>query len=88
MSEPEPKQPQYDHYFRKAQDYFLRLKNEDDRYNLEDMKAHLDTLYAQEGNDWVGKGELIWMKNAAFIAACEKVYVDWKEELKREAQNE
>jgi len=41
----------------------------------------LETLYANQGDSWIGKGYLMELKEAARITAYELYILHWKEEI-------
>jgi hypothetical protein len=45
-----------------------------------DLERLFDTAYTREGNDWVGRGAVADIVNAATIAAYEHMLIEWKKE--------
>jgi hypothetical protein len=61
--------------------YFVaRRKYTDPRFSIADLERLLDTAYTREGNDWVGRGAVADIVNAATIAAYEHMLIEWKKE--------
>lgn len=51
---------------------FTKKKIEEDpNYGIKDLEALLESLYTNEGNDWLGRGDLYDLSLKAQIAACE-----------------
>lgn len=56
---------------------FNQLKNsmeKDSNYTLKDLRRFLDSQYTNEGNNWLGRSEVLDNTQAATIAAAEAVY--------------
>ncbi len=52
-------------------------KEHDEGFTIEYLKGLLQSLYTEHGNDWIGKGEIKEITEAATIAACETVLYNW-----------
>ncbi|EOD01033.1 hypothetical protein [Caldisalinibacter kiritimatiensis] len=55
-------------------------KENDPSFTIEKLKELLNTLYINQGNDWLGKGEVKNITTSATISACETLLAEWKEE--------
>lgn len=53
----------------------------DPNFNLPLCEHMLETLYANQGDSWIGKGYLMELKEAATITAYELYLLHWKEEV-------
>ena len=52
-------------------------KNNDDCFTKQELEGLLRSLYINEGNDQLGKGEIQDIIQSATIAACETVLHHW-----------
>ena len=53
-------------------------KQKDRNFTLQTAKAELDHLYIQDGNNWLGRGELGDLVVSATIAAYEHFIAEWR----------
>jgi len=61
--------------------YLDECRRVDPNFNLALCEHMLDTLYANQGDSWIGKGYLMELKEASRITAYELYILHWKEEL-------
>jgi hypothetical protein len=64
-------------------DQLRQRRKIDPSFTIEDAKGVLTHLYVQEGNDWLGRGELQDAKLGAQIAAHEIFIHEWENEEKQ-----
>ncbi len=58
----------------------LKMKLEKDpQFNKAELESFLQNQYTFDGQDWLGRGELKRIFNAATISACEKLLIELKE---------
>ncbi|MDA8425275.1 MAG: hypothetical protein M0Z80_03985 [Treponema sp.] len=57
-----------------------RRKAQDPGFRLADAEGTLEHLYIQDGNDWIGRGEVQDLHLGATIAAYEHFIAAWKSE--------
>lgn len=56
----------------------MRLRKQNDpQFTKEELEGVLRSLYVDQGNDWVGRGEIRDIINEATICACELVLAEW-----------
>ncbi|MCT4604545.1 MAG: hypothetical protein N4A64_00355 [Marinisporobacter sp.] len=55
-------------------------REKDPRYTIYDLENLLESLYANEGNNWTGRGENKDVTTAATISACETFLTEWRSE--------
>lgn len=48
-------------------------KENDPQFTKENLEGVLNSLYIDQGNDWVGRGEIRDIINEATISACELI---------------
>lgn len=60
----------------------LKLSKETTDYTIRDLELFLDSQYVNEGNNWLGRSEVLDAIQGATIAAAETLLHEWKEELK------
>jgi len=61
--------------------YLDECRRVDPHFDLALCEHMLDTLYANQGDSWIGKGYLMELKEASRITAYELYILHWKEEL-------
>jgi hypothetical protein len=61
--------------------FVVRQKCVNPNFNIGDLERLLDTAYTRAGNDWVGRGAVADIVNAATIAAYEHTLAEWRKEL-------
>jgi len=61
--------------------YLDECRRVDPNFNLALCEHMLDTLYANQGDSWIGKGYLMELKEASRITAYELYILHWKEEI-------
>jgi hypothetical protein len=54
----------------------------DPNFTIKDLERLLATLYANEGNDQLGRGVVGDIVSSATIAAHQQVLLEWKRELR------
>lgn len=59
----------------------LKLSKETTDYTIRDLELFLDSQYVNEGNNWLGRSEVLDAIQGATIAAAETLLHEWKEEL-------
>ncbi|MTI65787.1 MAG: hypothetical protein FH753_04215 [Firmicutes bacterium] len=70
----------YNDTFKKVYTDLKYQKESDDTYTIDKLKALLESLYINEGNDWLGRGDIKDTVNKATIAACQKLLAEWESE--------
>lgn len=78
MSATEWRDAKYDETFASTVRGLERRRRKDQDFTLADAEGVLKHLYIQDGNDWIGRGELQDAILAATIAAYESVITDWR----------
>ena len=78
MSSIEWKEKAYDDAYSKTLVSLARKRSEDAAYSLDDARGVLKHLYIQDGNDWVGRGELQDIVMQATIDAYERFIAEWE----------
>lgn len=53
----------------------------DESFKVGDLELLLKDLYANQGNDWLGRGNIIDIVNSARAAACERLLTECKGSL-------
>lgn len=59
----------------------LKLSKETTDYTIRDLELFLESQYVNEGNNWLGRSEVLDAIQGATIAAAETLLHEWKEEL-------
>lgn len=59
---------------------FNKLRESDETFSKDDLTKQLQSLYANEGNDWAGRGESVDIAISAQIAALEKLLSEWEDD--------
>ncbi|EJO5346316.1 hypothetical protein NRP93_000358 [Clostridium botulinum] len=67
----------YDDTFEETYEFLKRSLEDDPNYTVENLKGFLETLYIQEGNDQLGRGEVRDISIYAQIAACETILTEY-----------
>lgn len=52
-------------------------RQNDPQFSKEELEGVLRSLYVDQGNDWVGRGEVRDLINEATISACELILSEW-----------
>lgn len=78
MSAVDWRDAKYDEVFRSTLRGLEKRRRNDAEFALGDAEGVLKHLYIQDGNDWIGRGELQDQILAATIAAYEQLVTDWK----------
>jgi len=68
----------YDETYAETLRSLERRRVEDPAFTLEDARGILNHLYVNDGNNWVGRGELQDIILRAIIAAHESFIVSWE----------
>ncbi|MCE5255850.1 MAG: hypothetical protein LLF89_03280 [Spirochaetaceae bacterium] len=55
-------------------------RRKDPQYTLQSAQSELDHFYIQDGNNWLGRGELGDLVMSATIAAYEHFIFEWRSE--------
>ncbi|MCT4565321.1 MAG: hypothetical protein N4A68_13540 [Maledivibacter sp.] len=77
------KEEKYNNTFESIYGYLKRQKEDSNNYSVRDLEKFLESLYANEGNNWTGRGEHKEISLAATIAAAEVFLTEWKNELEK-----
>lgn len=72
-------QKQYDEAFDAMYQAMMLRKKDDKSFTKKELAELLDNMYLNEGHNWIGRGEVVQIRLAAGIAACEAILHDWKE---------
>lgn len=80
------RQKKYDEVYEQELRGLERRRSEDPACTLADLEATLRHMYASQGADWVGRGELQDTIMNASIAAWESFIERWKVELREVAK--
>ncbi len=78
MSSTAWKDTAYDDTYGKTLVSLERRRSDDPAFSLPDAEGVLKHLYVQDGNDWVGRGELQDIVMQATIDAYERFVEEWK----------
>jgi len=78
MSSTAWKEATYDEKFEVTLRSLQRRRADDASFTVEDAKGVLKHLYIQDGNDWVGRGELQDIVMQATIEAYERFVAEWE----------
>lgn len=73
----------YNQTFEAIYNYMKKQKETDENYTLHDLEKFLENLYANQGDNWIGRGESKEIANSATIAACELLLAQWKMEASK-----
>ena len=74
------KEDLYEEAFEDAILFVLRKRRLKPDFTIDDLEKLLQAEYVQQGNDWVGRGELATLNQNARIAAYETLLAEWREE--------
>ena len=55
-------------------------------FTITDLKNMLETEYVNEGNGWIGRGEVQDAAHSATIAAYQQKIAEWEKELNEKAE--
>ena len=61
----------YDSVFTETYESLKYSLDNDENYSVSNLKDYLESLYVQQGNDWLGRGEVRDIDLNARISACE-----------------
>ena len=75
----------YKKMFESTVAFVKHLKEDDEKFNIEDLEAMLQSEYDRQGLAWDGRGEVVEINIEATIAAIQQELIKWKKELKEEA---
>ncbi|PKL24666.1 MAG: hypothetical protein CVV47_09540 [Spirochaetae bacterium HGW-Spirochaetae-3] len=84
MTSTDWKETAYDDNYEKTLVSLERRRADDTAFSIADAEGVLKHLYAQDGNDWVGRGELQDIVMQATIDAYERFVGDWKKAAGRD----
>jgi hypothetical protein len=59
---------------------YLERRRVEFGFSIADLEALLENAYQREGNDWLGRGRVKNLDQAAEIAAYEQVLAQWREQ--------
>jgi len=85
MSSIDWKDKAYDDAYAQTLSSLERRRADDPSFGIDDARGILKHLYVQDGNDWVGRGELQDLLLAATIAAHESLIAAWERQLSASA---
>jgi len=71
----------YDAVFNDVCNFVAYQRRTNPTFTLERLQELLDEACVREGNNWVGRGEVSHIVEAATIAAYEHALAEWKTEL-------
>lgn len=71
-------QKTFDEAFDTVYANILHRKKNDSDFTKQGLKELLESLYVNQGNNWVGRSQTQDIINDATIAACEAVLYDWE----------
>jgi len=72
----------YKKMFESTVAFVKHLKEDDGKFNIEDLEAMLQSEYDRQGLAWDGRGEVVEINIEATIAAIQMELINWKKELK------
>jgi len=78
VSSIEWKEKAYDDAYSETLASLERKRAEDPGFSADDARGVLKHLYIQDGNDWVGRGELQDISIRATIDAYERFIAEWE----------
>ena len=67
----------YDEAFDDAYTSFVMRRQRDPLFTRDFLQGLLNSMYVQQGNNWVGRGQTKETAHNALIAAAELVYSQW-----------
>jgi len=70
----------YQQSFDNVTRHIKKMKDTDASFTLQELEGMLQAEYVNQGNDWVGRGELYDLRNAATIAAYQMLIAEWEKE--------
>ena len=70
----------YQQSFENVTRHIKKMKDTDASFTLKELEGMLQAEYVNQGNDWVGRGELYDLRNAATIAAYQMLIAEWEKE--------
>jgi hypothetical protein len=88
MSVTEWRDEKYDEVFTSTLRGLEKRRAVDACFQLADAEGVLHHLYIQDGNDWIGRGELQDAIVGATIAAYECFITDWKAAIRSSSEQE
>lgn len=78
MSATDWRDAKYDEVYATTLRGLERRRQHDACFSVSDAQGVLEHLYIQDGNDWIGRGELQDVILSATIAAYESFITEWK----------
>lgn len=72
----------YQKMFESTVSFVKHLKENDEKFKIEDLEAMLQSEYERQGLAWDGRGEVVEINIEATIAAIQQELIKWKKELK------
>ena len=81
-------QQKYDEVFEEVCEHVEQQRRMNPSFSIDYVKECLKNKYVQQGQDWIGRGLVAEITNAATIAAYEHILAEWEKELKGEYHNE
>jgi hypothetical protein len=88
MSATDWRDAKYDEVFAGTHRGLERRRMNDACFSIGDAEGVLKHLYIQDGNDWIGRGELQDTILSATIAAYESFIAEWKAAGQRPSEQE
>jgi hypothetical protein len=76
----------YHEVFEETVEYLESRRRNDPSFTFQSLENCMRALYAQQGNNWEGRGELLDTVHDATIAAYEHIWAAWKNELESEGR--
>ena len=74
------RQQRYDEVFEAVVERTRQRRARDPDFTVARLTELLETEYVNQGNDWIGRGALREVTQAATIAAYERVLTEWRAE--------
>ena len=80
MSGEDWRQATYERVFEQVRAHIGGLRLTDPEFSIDRLRRLLQTEYVSQGNDWIGRGTLAHIIQAARIAAYESILAEWEGE--------
>ena len=78
MSEKDWQQRTYDEVFEDVCEFVERQRRMNPDFSIEFVKERLESKYIQQDQNWIGKGLVAEIIDAATIAAYEHILAEWR----------
>jgi hypothetical protein len=69
----------YEEAFDAMYNAMMYRKKHEPGFTKQSLKELLCSMYQNEGDNWIGRGEAVQLKLHAGVAACEAVLHEWEE---------